>query len=144
MKTIWSVISALFLASQAQAAWIVPMGVVPCTLDINEWGHSGNCACPEGSSYNSKIGQCLKGDRYPILTQGKLRAGVSYIGGETTGFELETAEGTFELVVKLSEQEKLLKADGLFFEATGEFVLVRGVERPFRPTIIVESLNWLE
>lgn len=30
-----------------------------CTLDINNAGHSSFCSCPEGTEYNSTVGQCI-------------------------------------------------------------------------------------
>ena len=35
----------------------VPVG--PCTMDLNECGHSSSCACPTGFEYDARIGLCL-------------------------------------------------------------------------------------
>jgi hypothetical protein len=145
MKIMYGLLCIIGLTTAPlQAAWIVKTDRMVCTQDFNPWGHSSRCQCPEASVWNQKIGECLKGEKYPILVQGVIRSDVFAIGGETTGIELQTADGTFELVVKLEDQEKLQRANGLYFEVSGEFVLKRGVERPWRPTIIVDSLAWLE
>ncbi len=147
MKTLSILLTSLFAVSfQAQAAWIVePSHAMACTKDANPWGHSSRCACPEATQYNEKLGKCTRGEKYPILVQGTLRTGLVFIGGETTGFELQTEDGKFELVLSLADQEKLAqKGNGLPFEVSGEFVLRYGVERPLRPTIIVDTINWLD
>ena len=136
--------TAGILASTAHGAWVVDMHALACTLDYNEWGRASSCGCPEATQYNQKIGRCLQGEGYPIRVQGVLRSDVVAIGGDTTGFELETKFGRFELIVKLAEIAKLQKANGLTFEVSGEFLLLPGVETPKRSVILVDELNWLE
>ncbi len=111
-----------------------------CTEDYNPWGHGSFCPCPESTVYNKKIGECLAGEPYPILVSGVLHSKDAL----TQGVSLETQYGTFALVVKLAELEKLQRADQLYFEAEGEFVLMPIDGAPARPTIIVDSLHWLE
>jgi hypothetical protein len=135
-------LSSLLFAGAAEAAWVVQAPALACTDDYNPWGHSGQCRCPEATVYNQKIGECLAGAPYPILVSGVMHSKDAL----TKGVSLETQFGTFHLVVKLAELEKLQKADGLYFEADGEFVLMpaAGKGEAARPTIIVESLAWLE
>jgi hypothetical protein len=111
-----------------------------CTEDYNAWGHGSYCPCPEGTAYNKKIGECLAGAPYPILVSGVLHSK----NAMTRGVRLETEYGMFELVVKLAELEKLQRADQLYFEADGEFILMPTESVHAHPTIIVESLHWLE
>ena len=145
MKSLNAILmTAGIFASAAHGAWVVDKQSLPCTLDYNEWGHGSSCGCPEGAQYNQKIGLCLQGEAYPIRVQGILHSGVMAIGGEATGFELETKSGRFELIVKVAEIAKLQKANGLTFEVSGEFLLMPGVETHQRSVIIVDELNWLE
>jgi hypothetical protein len=113
---------------------------IACTTDINPWGESSSCTCPEATTYNEKIGQCLVGEAYPIMVSGVLHSENAL----TRGVSLETDYGTFQLVVKTDELAKLQKADGLYFEATGEFILMPAIKASARPTIIVETLVYLE
>lgn len=140
MKRFLPTLSCLLLASAAQAAWVVKTEGLACTEDYNPWGHGSYCPCPEGTVYNKKIGECLAGAPYPILVSGVLHSKNAL----TQGVSLETQYGTFELVVKLAELEKLQRADLLYFEAEGEFILMPTENAHARPTIIVESLHWLE
>jgi len=133
-------LGSLFLVSTAQAAWVVKTEGLACTEDYNPWGHGSFCPCPESTVYNKKIGECLAGAPYPILVSGVLHSKQAL----TKGVSLETQYGRFELVVKLAELEKLQRADQLYFEAEGEFILMPTEGSHARPTIIVESLNWLE
>jgi hypothetical protein len=136
--------TAGILASTAHGAWVVDTPALACTQDYNEWGRGSSCGCPEATQYNQKIGRCLQGEAYPIRVQGVLHSGVMAVGGETTGIELETKFGRFELIVRRAEIAKLQKANGLTFEASGEFLLIPGVEILKRAVIIVNELNWLE
>lgn len=134
----------IFASAATYGAWVVDTPALVCTLDFNEWGHGSSCGCPEATQYNQRIGLCLQGEAYPIRVQGVLHSGVTAIGGETTGFELETKFGRFELIVRLAEIAKLQKANGLTFEVSGEFFLIPGVEIHKRSVIVVDELNWLE
>ncbi|MDQ3230355.1 MAG: hypothetical protein M3Q07_00930 [Pseudobdellovibrionaceae bacterium] len=142
MKLATLLLSAACTASAAQAAWVVPNeGQVACTDDYNAWGKASSCSCPEATVYNMKIGQCLAGVPYPILVSGVLHSKNAL----KNGVSLETSYGTFQLVVKLAELEKLQRADQLYFEADGEFVLMPSAGKSAaRPTILVENLSWLE
>lgn len=140
MKILALVLGSLFLGPVAQAAWVVKTEGLACTEDYNPWGHGSYCPCPEGTAYNKKIGECLAGAPYPILVSGVLHSKDAV----NKGVSLETQFGTFELIVKLAEREKLQRADGLYFEADGEFILMPTDQAQARPTIIVESLSWLE
>ncbi len=136
--------TAGILASTAHGAWVVETQTLACTLDYNQWGHGSSCGCPEATQYNQKIGLCLQGEAYPIRVQGVLHSDVMAIAGETTGIELETKFGRFELMVKLPDIVKMQKGNGLTFEVSGEFLLIPGVEARRRSVIIVDELNWLE
>ena len=145
MKVLNAILMAAgIFASASYGAWVVDTQVLACTQDFNEWGHGSRCGCPEATQYNQRIGRCLQGEAYPIRVQGVLHSGVMAIGGETTGFELETKFGRFELIVRLADVAKLQKANGLTFEVSGEFLLMPGVETHQRPVIVVDELNWLE
>jgi hypothetical protein len=137
-------VTAGISASTAYGAWVVDARALACTQDYNEWGHGSSCGCPEATQYNQKIGRCLQGEAYPIRVQGVLHSGVTATGGETTGIELETKFGRFELIAKLADIAKLQKANGLTFEVSGEFLLMPGVEARRRSVILVDELNWLE
>jgi hypothetical protein len=111
-----------------------------CTEDYNAWGHGSFCPCPESTVYNPKIGECLAGVPYPILVSGVLHSK----DAKTKGVSLDTQFGSFQLVVKLAELTKLERADQLYFEVDGEFILMPTENAAARPTIIVESIHWLE
>jgi hypothetical protein len=136
--------TAGFLACTAHGAWVVDTQALACTQDYNEWGRGSSCGCPEATHYNQKIGRCLQGETYPIRVQGVLHSGVMATEGETTGIELETKFGRFELIVKIAEIPKLQKANGLTFEVNGEFLLIPGTETHKRSVIIVNEFYWLE
>lgn len=135
MKFFYSLVAAAFCTTAAQAAWVVPIQNLACTMDINEWGYSSSCSCPEASEYNEKIGQCMYGEAYPILVSGVVHSKNPLKKGVT----LETEYGVFKLLVKQSDMEKLLKADEKYFEVEGEFVLLET-----EPAIIADSLHWLQ
>jgi hypothetical protein len=74
--------------------------------------------------------------------KGKLNTEAMAIGGETTGFEIDSGEsGHFELILSEQWQSKLRphheKTVGVF----GPKVVLPGVERQKRPAIIVETLQ---
>jgi hypothetical protein len=76
---------------------------------------------------------------------GAVSAGLAAIGGETTGFEIKTqAEGSYELILKVVDQEKLSTLDGMWFEVVGELITIESVERKDRKAIIVDKLAVLE
>ncbi|RYZ78172.1 MAG: hypothetical protein EOP04_30210, partial [Proteobacteria bacterium] len=96
MKSIYATLAALFCSSIAQAAWIMPVQNLTCTTDINPWGTSSSCVCPEGTTYNDKIGQCLTGEKYPIMISGSIRSKEA----ESKGVFIDTQVGSFKLIVK--------------------------------------------
>ncbi len=134
------ILASLCWASSASAALVLKTEGLACTEDYNEWGHGSFCPCPESSVYNKKVGECLVGDPWPILVQGTL------LSKNATGprVALATKFGRFELLVKRSEVEKLRRAHGLSFEVSGEFILLQGKDKKDQPTIIVDTLSWLE
>jgi len=140
MKIAALLLFSAMTATAAEAAWVVPTEGLACTEDYNPWGHGSYCPCPESTVYNKKIGECLAGAPYPILVSGVLRSKDAL----TQGVDLDTAFGKFHLVVKLAELDKLQRADQLYFEADGEFVLMPSDGQTARPTIIVDSLHWLD
>lgn len=121
-----------------------PEGI--CTSDFNLWGHSSQCSCEEGTAYDQRAGLCLEGGAAAEVTvQGAVSAGMAAIGGETTGFEIKTKdEKSYELILKVADQEKLSTLDGMWFEITGELVVIKGVERKERNALIAEQLGVLE
>lgn len=121
-----------------------PEGI--CTSDFNLWGHSSQCSCEEGASYDERAGLCLDGaEAEEITVQGPVSAGMAAIGGETTGFQITSQAGdSYELILKVADQEKLSTLDGMWFEVTGELIIIEGVERKERKAIIGEQLGVLE
>ncbi len=121
-----------------------PEGI--CTSDFNLWGHSSQCSCEEGARYDERAGLCLDGaEAEEITVQGPVSAGMAAIGGETTGFQITSQAGdSYELILKVADQEKLSTLDGMWFEVTGELIIIEGVERKERKAIIGEQLGVLE
>lgn len=117
-----------------------------CTRDLNLWGHAGQCSCLEESVYDERAGLCLEGDEAEqIMVQGALTAGMAAIGGETTGFAIETSEEDFyELILRLDDQKKLSTLSGMSFEAEGELIIIDSVGRKGRQVVIVDQLFVLE
>ncbi len=134
-KTIMASLALLLSSSAAHAAWIKPTPELVCTLDVNAWGKSSSCACPEGAPYNEKIGLCLTGDKYPIMISGSIRSAEA----DTKGVFIETEVETFQLIVKTTELNRLKRVNGLYFEVEGEFLLQNR-----KPVIIVDHLRWLD
>lgn len=121
-----------------------PEGI--CTRDLNLWGHASRCSCQDGKVYDSRAGLCLvntKGEMF--MVQGAILADMAAIGGETTGISIETEkDGTYELILQSTDQEKLKKLNGMWFEVVGEFIIIESVEIKERRAIIVEKLAVLE
>lgn len=145
-KIVFAAIMLLF-ASSALAEPRVgnrPDGI--CTMDINPWGHSSQCSCDQGKVYDQRANLCLEnGAVEEIVIQGAVSAGIAAIGGETTGFEIKTqTEQSYELILKVVDQEKLSTLDGMWFEIVGELINIESVERKDRPAIIVEKIAVLE
>ena len=117
-----------------------------CTRDINAWGHAGRCSCDVGQTYDERAGLCLVGeDIETIMVDGPVSAGMMAIGGETTGFTIETGKGDiYELILKTADQEKMTKLSGMWFEIEGELITIESVERKERKAIIVERISVLE
>lgn len=140
----------LILLLSASIAFASPrVGTRPegiCTRDLNLWGQASRCTCDQGQIYDQRAGLCLedvKGEE--IIVQGAVAAAMAAIGGETTGFEITTPEAhTYELILKVPDQEKLRKLDGMWFEVTGELIIIDSVERKGRKAIIANTLAVLE
>ena len=117
-----------------------------CTSDFNLWGHSSQCSCDQSKVYDQRAGLCLEDtEAAEITVQGAVSAGLAAIGGETTGFEIKTqAEGSYELILKVVDQEKLSTLDNMWFEVVGELITIESVERKERKAIIVDKLAVLE
>ncbi len=132
------------------SAWAGPRsGVQPegiCTSDFNPWGHSSQCSCADERTYDQRSGLCLdQAEAQEITVSGPISSGLAAIGGETTGFEITTKEGdTYELILKVADQEKLSSLDQMWFEVAGELITIEGVERKDRQAIIAETLGVLE
>lgn len=135
MKFFCATIATFLWTTAVQAAWVLPVNNLTCTTDINPWGTSSSCACPEGAPYNEKIGQCLTGEKYPIMISGSIRSA----DAETQGVFIDTQVGKFKLVVKTSELQRLQRVNGLYFEVEGEFLLFQE-----KPVILVDHLRWLD
>lgn len=149
MKKILLLFICMFLASCSTASIGSRVGMMPdgkCTRDINIWGNSGNCFCNEGETYDERAGLCLTaGADEEITIQGSITAGMVAVGGETTGVEIRTHEGvSYELIVKVEDDEKLQNLSGQQFEVKGEIIIIKSVELQERRVIIVNSLHVLE
>ena len=117
-----------------------------CTRDFNRWGQASSCMCGEGSVYDERSGLCLSGDKATdILIQGTVASDIAAIGGETTGFLLETAEQeTFELILTIEDQDKLRALNKMWFEISGEPIIIKTLEMGMRQAIIVDTISVLE
>ncbi len=149
MKTIsiMAVLLTLLVCSSPLAATRTGQRSVGiCTSDFNLWGHSSQCSCDQSKVYDQRAGLCLEDkEAVEITVQGAVSAGLAAIGGETTGFEIKTqAEGSYELILKVVDQEKLSTLDGMWFEVVGEIITIESVERKERKAIIVDNLAVLE
>lgn len=149
MKTILSILYCCIFAFVSSAFASPRVGVKPsgiCTRDINPWGHASQCSCNDGDLYDGRSGLCLTGvTPEKIMIQGAVSAGMMAIGGESTGFTIETSEGKlYELILKTVDQKKLSKQSEMWFEINGELITVQGVEMKERRVIIVEQLAVLE
>jgi hypothetical protein len=77
-----------------------------------------------------------------ITVSGTLHTGIVAIGGETTGYAIETADGRMiELQLNRAQQQRANRLDGRQIEVTGRLTIVQGVERPDREVIIVERMR---
>lgn len=121
-----------------------PEGI--CTRDINPWGHAGSCSCDTDQVYDERAGLCLRGSSIQqILVQGSVVADAVAIGAETTGFVIKTQDmKSYELILKMTDQIKIKKISGLWFEVEGELITIESVELQNRDAIIVERLAVLE
>lgn len=149
MKTLVPALLCLMLLNAGCATSSPPLGTMAqgiCTRDLNPWGHASQCSCEPGWQYDQRAGLCLdSGEALPIMVQGKLMAGVMAIGGETTGFVITTSQGEpYDLFLKMADQEKLLKLDGLTLEVEGDELVIQSLERNERKAIIVEKISVLE
>jgi hypothetical protein len=117
-----------------------------CTTDINIWGHASQCSCDEDQVYDERAGLCLEGIKGEKITaQGAISANMAAIGGETTGIEIKTQKaGSYELILKVPDQEKLKELEGMSFEVVGEIIIIESIERKGRQAIIVDRLAVLE
>jgi hypothetical protein len=115
-------------------------------MDVNPWGLSSRCSCDQGKVYDQRAGLCFEnGEAEEITVQGAVSAGIAAIGGETTGFEIKTqTEKSYELILKVVDQEKLSTLDGMWFEIVGELINIESVEKKERQAIIVEKIAVLE
>lgn len=149
MKHISIATVCLFLIFCSQAMAAPRIGQTPegiCTMDFNPWGHASQCSCAENELYDERAGLCLAGNtNVEITVQGAVTAGMAAIGGESTGYELKTPkEQTYELILQVADQQKLNKLSGMWFEVTGEFIIIQSVERSERKAVIVDKLAVLE
>ena len=80
--------------------------------------------------YDERSGLCLENSEGDIvMIQGAILTDIMAIGGETTGISIKTPnQGTYELILKTAEQEKLKKLNGIWFEVAGEFIIIESVE----------------
>lgn len=113
-----------------------------CTMDLNEWGQSGFCACNSDESYDDRSGLCMISDHIPekIITQGTLQKGTD----QSDFFSLKTWAGkSYRLILKSEAQNQIEQLANLPFEAIGELIGFPDRDQ-YVPAIIVEELNILE
>ncbi|MFK7826148.1 MAG: hypothetical protein AB8G05_18490 [Oligoflexales bacterium] len=126
-----------------------PQGIYPtgmCSMDYNAWGNASICACSDSYRYEKRAGLCIPKDSVltEIFAEGTLISGVVAIGGETTGVELISNVGSYELILELKTLENLELSSGLSFEVLGELIYLPNIERQSRPAIIVKEMNLLK
>lgn len=147
-RTLWVTFCIILLAVSTAAAaprfGLRPIGV--CSRDINPWGHASNCSCDDDNVYDERSGMCLKGNAVEkMIVQGAVSAGMMAIGGETTGFLITTSDGeAYELILKITDQEKLNKLSGMQFEIEGELITIEAIEFNERNALIADRLTVLE
>ncbi|BHH85330.1 hypothetical protein LA52FAK_36190 [Desulforhopalus sp. 52FAK] len=79
------------------------------------------------------------------MVQGPILTDMVAIGGETTGFVLNTPQNAaYELIVTVADQKKLQTIGNIWFEVTGDLINIISVEHGPRQAIIVETLRVLE
>lgn len=141
--TMWFSASAL-AATPSPRLGQLPEGI--CTMDFNPWGNPSQCHCRESALYDERAGLCFTGEGGgEIVVQGPVSVGMAAVGGETTGFVIETeSDQSYELVLSLEDQEKLGNATGMWFEIAGEPILIQSVEQGHRRAIIVNEIRVLE
>jgi hypothetical protein len=76
-----------------------------------------------------------------IEAKGKLATGIMAIGGETTGVQLRTDAGTFELDIDKKVAESPDKWDGKTVIVTGTLYVKKGVTRGQRTIVKVATLK---
>lgn len=139
--SVFLVIFLAFTANVEARTGQRPEGI--CTRDLNLWGHASHCSCSDGQVYDERTGLCLRrAVPEKIVIRGVISSGMMAIGGETTGFQLTTSEGiVYELILKDSEQVKLLKQGETEFELEGELVTFEGVEIKERSIFVVDRMT---
>lgn len=81
-----------------------------------------------------------------VEAKGIMKAGVVAIGGETTGFQLETKDASLELDFGRDREMRARaeKLDGKIVLVSGKLSVRRGVERTMRLIVTVSSLKGQE
>jgi hypothetical protein len=88
-----------------------------------------------------------QGESYiKVEVRGKLQTGVIAVGGETTGTELQTKDGTLELDLTANKDLRALagKLCGKMVLVKGQLTIRAGVEKPQRLIVKVASLQAAE
>jgi hypothetical protein len=83
-----------------------------------------------------------KGDSYvKVEARGKLQTGIMAIGGETTGIQIRTDAGAFELEIDAKQQGEAKKLAGKTVIVTGSLIIKPGVTRGPRTIIKVATIK---
>lgn len=146
MKNFIAAIFATVLANTAFAASIAPVEALTCTRDLNPWGQSGSCDCPEDTRYESSIGQCVQGEPLTIAIEGVIQTQPNFADDSTAIVLTNANKVNYQLVMTrmMRAEVEELEAQGLNYRITGE-ILENSLEidGQGRPTIIVKDLEIL-
>ncbi|MBF0207414.1 MAG: hypothetical protein HQK53_11045 [Oligoflexia bacterium] len=91
-----------------------------------------------------KINSCVLTNKESPFFQGVLKTGLVAIGGETTGYAIETQQGYYELILPEELKGRIDHLNGLYVEVQGKVVELQGTETGKRKAIKVEFFSVLE
>jgi hypothetical protein len=97
-------------------------------------------AAPAGAQDKDKPAR--KDDSYiKVEAKGKLMTGIMAIGGETTGVEIKTSAGNFELELDKKQMAQADKLNEKTVIVTGTLYVKKGVTRGQRTIVKVQTLK---
>jgi hypothetical protein len=95
-------------------------------------------------SFAAGAGEKKKEEGKKVELTGVVKTGVVALGGETTGTELQTKEGRYELAVPKDLKADVEKLDGKMASVTGTLIEKRGVEVRKRRIVTVTTIKEAE